>query len=120
LIRNPQGQVARQINTIDESQIVTSVIVAAELRYGAAKKGSKRLSERVEAVLGALEILAFEPPSDSAYALIRTKLEQIGQPIGGNDLLIAAQAFALGCTVVTDNISEFSRIDGLACINWLR
>ena len=43
-----------------------------------------------------------------------------GRPIGGNDLLIAAQATALGYTIVTDNEREFSRIEGLACENWLR
>jgi tRNA(fMet)-specific endonuclease VapC len=52
--------------------------------------------------------------------LIRTRLEQIGRPIGGNDLLIAAQAVALGYTIVTDNEGEFARIDGLLRENWLR
>lgn len=45
---------------------------------------------------------------------------EAGQPIGPNDLLIAAQALALGCTVVTDNEREFSRVNGLPLENWLR
>ena len=49
-----------------------------------------------------------------------TRLEQTGRPIGGNDLLIAAQAMALGCTIVTDNEAEFARIDGLIHENSLR
>ena len=57
--------------------------------------------------------------SASLYGLIRTRLEQIGRPIGGNDLLIAAQAVALGHTIVTDKQSEFARIDGLLPENWL-
>jgi tRNA(fMet)-specific endonuclease VapC len=119
LIRNPQGRIAEHIRGVGEAQICTSVIVAAELRYGAAKKGSPRLATQLEAVLGALDVLLFEVPADTAYGLIRTRLERIGRPIGGNDLLIAAQAVALGYTIVTDNEGEFARIDGLLRENWL-
>ncbi|MGA7263767.1 MAG: PIN domain-containing protein, partial [Stellaceae bacterium] len=88
--------------------------------YGAAKRRSPRLATQLEAVLGALDVVPFEAPADTAYGLIRTRLEQIGRPIGGNDLLIAAQAVALGYTIVTDNEGEVARIDGLPCENWLR
>jgi tRNA(fMet)-specific endonuclease VapC len=119
LVRNPQGRVAEHIRRVGEAQVCTSIIVAAELRYGAAKKGSPRLATQLEAVLGALDVLPFEVPADAAYGQIRT-LEQIGRPIGGNDLLIAAQAAALGYTIVTDNEGEFARIDGLLRENWLK
>ena len=120
LIRNPQGRVAERIRKVGEAQVCTSIIVAAEIRYGATKKGSPRLTTQLEAVLGALDVLPFETPADAAYGLIRTRLEQAGRPIGGNDLLIAAQAIALGYTIVTDNEGEFARIDGLPRENWLR
>jgi tRNA(fMet)-specific endonuclease VapC len=120
LVRNPQGRIADRIREVGEAQICTSIIVAAELRYGAAKKGSRRLTVQLDAVLDAFQILPFEAPADAAYAAIRSRLEREGKPIGGNDLLIAAQAIALGCTIVTDNEGEFARIDGLACENWLR
>jgi len=120
LIRNPQGRVAERIRKVGEAQVCTSIIVAAELRYGAAKKGSPRLTAQLEAVLGCLDVLALETPADAAYGLIRTRLEQAGRPIGSNDLLIAAQAIALGYTIVTDNEREFARIDGLLRENWLR
>ena len=120
LVRNPRGQVTRRIREVGEAQVCTSIIVAAELRYGAAKKGSPRLAARLETVLGALEVLPFESPADAAYGELRARLEQTGRPIGGNDLLIAAQAVALGYTVVTDNEREFARIDDLRCENWLR
>ena len=71
-------------------------------------------------MLGDLDVLAFEAPADAAYGLIRTRLEQAGKPIGGNDLLIAARAVSLGHTIVTDNEAEFGRIDGLPQENWLR
>jgi tRNA(fMet)-specific endonuclease VapC len=120
LVRNPQGVVARQIRQVGEALVCTSIIVAAELRYGAAKKGSVRLTTQLELVLGALDVLPFEAPADAEYGNLRTRLEKAGQPIGGNDLLIAAQAIALQCTIVTDNEREFARIDGLPVENWLR
>jgi len=120
LVRNPQGKVAQHIRKVGEARVCTSVIVAAELRYGAAKKGSARLTAQLEAVLGALDVLAFEPPADAIYASLRTRLEEMGRPIGANDMLIAAHALSLGCTIVTGNEREFARISGLARENWLR
>ena len=119
LIRNPQGRVAAHIRKIGETQICTSIIVAAELRYGATKKGSPRLTAQLEAVLGALEILPFDSPADTVYGVIRARLEQAGQLIGGNDLLIAAHAYSTGATIVTANADEFSRVRGLRVENWL-
>ncbi|HUB96116.1 MAG TPA: type II toxin-antitoxin system VapC family toxin [Stellaceae bacterium] len=120
LIRNPQGRVAKRIKDVGEAQVCTSIIVAAELRYGAAKRGSPRLTAQVDAVLGALDVRPFEAPADATYGRLRARLEQIGLPIGGTDLLIAAQAMTLGYCVVTANEREFGRIDGLSCENWLR
>jgi len=120
LVRNPQGKVAQHIRKVGEAQVCTSIIVAAELRYGAAKKGLPRLSAQLEAVLGALEVLPFETPADAAYGLLRTRLEQAGRPIGANDLLIAAQALALGYTIITDNEKQYARVEDLRRENWLR
>ncbi len=120
LVRRPNGRATQQIRRVGEAQVCTSIIVAAELRYGAAKSGSRRLAAQLEAVLGALEVLSFEAPADAAYGLLRARLEQSGQPIGGNDLLIAAHTMALGHTLVTDNEREFARIDDLPRENWLR
>lgn len=119
MIRNPQDRVAARIRDVGETQVATSIIVAAELRYGAAKKGSARLAAQVEAILGAIEILPFEEPADRVYGVLRYGLEQKGQPIGGNDLLIAAQALSLGFTLVTANEREFGKIDDLEYENWL-
>src|SRR5271154_4753375 len=113
LVRNPQGKVAQHIRKIGEAQAATSIVVAAELRYGAAKKGSARLSAQLEAVLGALEVLPLQAPADAAYGLLRARLERAGKPIGANDLLIAAHALALDLTLVTDNEREFGNVHGL-------
>jgi tRNA(fMet)-specific endonuclease VapC len=120
LLRNPRGRIAENILRVGENQVCTSIIVAAELRYGIAKKGSARLRGQLAAIFAALDVLAFEAPADDAYARIRARLDQTGKPIGGNDLLIAAHALALGHTVVTDNEREFSRIPELSVENWLR
>jgi tRNA(fMet)-specific endonuclease VapC len=105
---------------LGESQICTSIIVATELRYGAAEKASARLSAQLEAVLRVLSVLPLELPVDATYARIRSELEREGRPIGGNDLLIAAHTVTLGHTLVTDNEGEFGRVRGLRCENWLR
>ncbi len=110
----------QHIERVGEGQVCTSIVVAAELRYGAAKRESPRLTTQLEAVLGAIEVLPFEAPADREYGRLRTRLERQGKPIGGNDMLIAAQVLALGYTMVTDNEREFARIPDLACENWLR
>jgi tRNA(fMet)-specific endonuclease VapC len=120
LVRHPRGKIADRISEVGEDDVCTSIVVAAELRYGAAKRNSSRLTAQLEAVLGALEVIALEAPADAMYGLIRANLERTGQPIGANDLLIAAHALALDLTVVTDNEREFSRIDDLRVENWLR
>lgn len=120
LVRHPRGKISDHISEVGEGDVCTSTIVAGELRYGANKKNSPRLTAQLEAVLGAIEVLALEAPVDVAYGVIRASLERKGQPIGANDLLIAAHALALGLTVVTDNEREFSQIEGLRVENWLR
>jgi len=119
LIRDPQGKAAKRIERVGETNICTSIIVAAELRYGCAKKGSKRLLKAVEDLLSEIEVLPFEVPADAEYGAIRSQLENAGRLIGGNDLLIAAHASAIGATIVTANTDEFRRVRGLKVENWL-
>lgn len=119
VMRDPQGRVTRHIARVGEGSVCTSIIVACELRYGAAKKGSARLTQQLEAVLEVLPILSLEPAVDRRYGELRADLERRGTPIGPNDLLIAAQALALGLVLVTDNVQEFRRVKGLDVKNWL-
>ena len=119
LIRNPSGHAARHIDQVGSKEIFTSIIVAAELRYGCAKKGSPKLLAKVQSLLGTIPVLPLDFPADSEYADIRAALESAGLPVGMNDLLIAAHARALGLTLVTDNMNEFGRIQGLNVENWL-
>jgi len=119
LVRRPQGVVAQKIAVVGENAICTSIIVAAELRFGAAKKNSVRLSNQIETILAAMLVVPFEVPSDRKYAHLRQLLESSGNPIGPNDLLIAAQAQTNEQILVTANVSEFTRVPGLQVENWL-
>jgi len=119
LVRFPQGRVAERISAVGEAAVCTSIIVAAELRFGAAKRNAPRLTTQVEAILAAMEVLPLDVPADRAYAALRLSLEQNGLPIGPNDMLIAAQALASDCVLVTANFHEFSRVSSLALENWL-
>jgi tRNA(fMet)-specific endonuclease VapC len=103
---------------LETGSIAISVIVAAELRYGAARRNSARLTRQLEAVLSAIETLPLAAPADRHYGSIRSALERIGQPIGHNDLLIAAHALALDTALVTNNVREFDRVPGLTVERW--
>lgn len=119
LVRSPQGRVFDRIAVLGSDSMCISIITAAELRYGCAKKQSPRLLAQVEAILGSLDILPLDVPVDAGYAGIRAELEAAGTPIGPNDLLIAAHACATGATLVTANASAFERVQGLRVENWL-
>lgn len=119
LVHIPGGRVARRLAIVGETAVCTSIVVACELRYGAAKKRSPRLSKRVETILGNFEVLPLDKEADRHYAEIRSHVERMGKPIGANDLLIAAHARALDLTLVTDNGDEFARVPGLSIENWL-
>ncbi len=105
---------------IEPSAICISLVVLAELRFGFAKKKALRLAKRLEDLLDEFSVQPWSAPADRHYANIRDDLERSGQPIGANDLLIAAHALALDCILVTDNEREFSRVPGLRVENWLR
>jgi tRNA(fMet)-specific endonuclease VapC len=119
LARNPHGIVSARIAEVGPDAICVSIITAAELRYGCAKKGSPRLLAQIEAILASVQVLALDVPADTEYGGIRAELESAGKPIGPNDLFIAAHAYALEATLVTANVGEFSRIRALTVENWL-
>ena len=120
LIKQPNGHTAQKIAKLEnEDSCCTSLIVACELRYGALKKGSPILTDKVNQLLETIAVLPLEQNIEPHYARLRVTLERAGTPIGSNDLLIASHACALGLTFVTGNLKEFSRIPDLAVENWL-
>lgn len=119
LIKQPSGPLVHRIAALDGEDYCTSIVVACELRYGAEKKGSHALITKVDQLLARIDVLPLEADSDRHYAELRVALERKGRPIGHNDLFIAAHARALGLTLVTANLREFSIVPGLAVENWL-
>jgi tRNA(fMet)-specific endonuclease VapC len=120
LVRQPQGPVAEHIADVGEENVLTSVIVACELRYGAATRGSRKLARQVEAILGALTVKPLESDVERIYASIRVALERKGTPIGAHDMLIAAHARAIDAVCVTDNVAELKRVPALKVESWIR
>ena len=118
LVRNPQGAVARRIARVGEDKVCTSIVVACELRCGAEKRGSTRLSAQLEQILSVLPILPLAGEADRHYGRIRADLERKGTPIGPHDMLIASHARATGLTLVTNNLEEFKRVARLKLANW--
>lgn len=120
LMYDPLGPVGQQMALVGTGKVCTSLIVVAELRFGVVKSGSGRIADQLAKVLAGLPVQAWDAPADAHYADIRVVLQRQGQPIGANDMLIAAHALALDCILVTDNEREFSRVPDLRVENWLR
>ncbi len=118
ILRNPTGHAASRTKAA-ANEVCISIIVAAELRFGAAKKPSTRLTPVIESFLTEIPVFPFDIPADATYARLRTDLERAGRPIGAYDMLIAAHALALNLTLVTANTGEFQRVPGLTIENWL-
>ncbi|MDG2520307.1 tRNA(fMet)-specific endonuclease VapC [Caulobacter segnis] len=114
----PQG-VRERFNTNAEA-LCTSTIVLTELLHGAAKSARPDDNRRqVEHFAAKLEVLPFDDLAADHAADIRADLERAGRPVGGYDLLIAGHARSRGLIVVTGNLSEFQRVQGLRCEDWL-
>lgn len=120
LVRRPHGKLAGRVARMPAERVATSIVCAAELRYGAERARSARLTFQLEEVLRSLAVLPLGDDADRHYGRLRARLERDGRVIGGNDMLIAAHALALAATLVTDNLREFERVEGLMTENWLR
>jgi len=117
LQRHPESMIER-FATLDRQQLWLSAIVAAELRFGAAKLGLPRFQAAVEAWLAGFDVQPWPLEATQHYAQIRAALERVGKPIGGMDLMIAAHALAQDSVVITNNAREFHRVPGLAVEAW--
>jgi len=103
------------------SRMAISSITLAELLHGAEK--SSRVSENLAAIedfCSRLEVLPYGPKAAQHYGAIRTALEKLGQPIGVNDMHIAAHARSEGLVLVTNNMGEFARVPALEAENWVQ
>lgn len=120
MIKNKPPEVRKRFEQFVPGDIGISAITVAELQYGVTKSAAKEKNAlALEGFLLPLEIMAFDQDSALVYGKIRTYLERQGTPIGGMDMLIAAQAIAQGLTLITHNLKEFQRIPDLRCETWV-
>ena len=120
LIRGRPEALRGRMRTHPPSSPGVSTITVSELRYGAAKSNDPgRNGNALDAFLLGLEVAPFDQAAADIYGEVRADLEQRGQPIGSMDLLIAAHALSLGATLITHNIREFTRVQGLHVTDWL-
>jgi len=118
ILRKHPADMVERFASLDRSQLWLSAIVAAELRFGAAKLDSPKFRAAVEAWLAGFDVQPWPLEATHAYARIRNALERAGQPIGGMDLMIAAHAMAEDSVLVTNNAREFLRVPSLAVEAW--
>ena len=115
-----EPEVLRRLQERTPDDFGVSAVTVAELWFGAAKSSRPQSTRAsVDAFLKPFEVLPFASEAAEEYAAIRLQLEKAGRPIGVRDLLIAATAKSRRLTVVTHNVREFSRVDGLKVEDWL-
>jgi len=111
------------LNTFNANanRMAISVVTLAELLHGV-EKSSQPASNLavVEDFCSRLQVLPYTQKAAQHYGSIRTSLEIIGQPIGVNDLHIAAHARSEGLVLVTNNAKEFSKVAALQIENWVQ
>lgn len=120
IINNRPPQVAQQFQRCNFGDIGISSITVAELNYGIAKSQQRNRNHiALEQFLAPLTVASFDRAASDHYGILRQHLEQIGQPIGPMDMLIAAHALSLNAIVITNNIREFQRVPNLMVENWV-
>jgi len=120
IINKSPSHIVKKIKTFKANQIKLSAISVAELEYGIAKS-IFREKNKVALIdfLSGFDILPFDDTDAEVFGLIRADLEKRGKVIGPYDMEIAAQAIARNLTLVTNNTSEFERINKLKIENWV-
>jgi len=120
LRREPPLALLRRLAQVAPAEQATTTITLGKLLYGAARRGSERLVERVREVLTmATVILPFDTEAAEVYGPLRAELERQGKRLDEPDLRIASIALSRELTLVTGNVRHFKRVPGLELENWL-
>jgi tRNA(fMet)-specific endonuclease VapC len=112
------GEVGARLRATRPSEVAISAITLAELRFGADRKGSRKLHALIDTFARAVAVAPFDEDGARAFGHVGSLLAERGTPIGEMDTLIAAHAVALKMTLVTNNVRHFSRVPGLSVENW--
>ena len=118
VIKQAPATVLDRFRQHEAAGLGVSAVTAAELAFGVAKSGSRRNRAALDDFLGALEIAPFDDQAAKVYGDVRADLEARGVPIGPLDTQIAAHALSLEITLVSNNLREFERVNGLRCAHW--
>lgn len=114
-----QGRVAQNLASVSNREISIPTIVLFELQVGIAKSTSPaKRTQQLQQLLNRVNLVPFDRDAALAAATIRVQLEKQGSPIGSMDILIAGIAISLKATLVTHNVNEFSRVEGLTVTDW--
>ena len=113
-----EGLVGSKLVDHSPSQLCLSAISLAELRFGADRRGSKRLHRLINTFSLSVTVVPFDAAAAALFGRLCARLESRGKPIGTLDTLIAAHAMALNVTLVTNNTKHFGRVPGLKTVNW--
>lgn len=120
IIRSKDDALIRRVTAAEIENLSISTITIAELEFGAAKSTCPEQNTlALSRFLAPFRILAFDTKAAYLYGIARVRLQSLGQIIGPYDLLIAAHALADDLTLVTNNIKEFKRVDGLRLESWI-
>lgn len=118
-IKKEPEAVLSHLQKVKPQDVCISSVTYAELMHGVFKsKAIERNQLALSVLLSNIEIVHFDVAAAESYGRIRADLEKNGTPIGPLDMMIAGHAVALGCTLVTNNLKEFSRVKGLKAVNW--
>ena len=118
-INRRHPQVLQNLRSHLQDELYISAITMAELEYGICNSSYPEQNRAALMLfLAPIEILPFDGLAAAEYGRIRADLRKRGEPIGANDMLIAAQAKAMGCTLVSNNLKEFEKVEELQTENW--
>lgn len=113
------GDVSTRLLAHKPSEVCISAISLAELRYGADRRGSRKLHGLIDTFAAAVTVVPFDEAVATRFGSVAATLVHQGTPVGDFDTLIAAHALALNLTLVTNNTKHFSRVQALRIENWV-
>jgi len=120
IIKEHPAKVLKHFQKLDMDTICISIITYAELMYGVERSSSKRINHAViKNFTKYLDVIQWDLEAADCYAMIRTKLEKKGTPIGAMDMMIAAHSQSIDAVLVTNNQKHFSKVKGLKIENWV-
>lgn len=119
-LRRSSAALQQKLHATPATEVALSVVTEMELRFGLARNPSLKIRPMVETLLAGISVLPLDSAVASAYGRVQSDLESRGVPIGPLDLMIASHALALDLVLVTNNLREMGRVDGLCCEDWTR